>query len=103
MPWNDENNGLSPEAANAIYDVLVEHAGEIEDEWSRETFVHAQTSRHCHEYRFMGALGFGGKFWREDFQRQWRVNCYAENENERTRKIIAETNKALDEVYARFH
>lgn len=98
-----ENNTLSFATANAVYDVLVKHAGEIEDEDSRDMFVHAQTTEYIREYRFMGGLGFGGKFWREDWSGKWFVNCYPENLNKRTEALIAETNAALKELHKQFN
>jgi hypothetical protein len=90
---NDQ--GLSIEDANAVYDILVKHADELEDEYSREDFVSAQTREYISEYRFMGGLGFGGKFRRRSDD-HWYVDCYSENLNKRTRAIIKATNNALD-------
>jgi hypothetical protein len=91
----DNFNALTEAEANAVYDVLVEHAGEQEDEYSREMFVDAQVSDFQPEYRFMGVLGFGGKFRRRTFNDEWYVDCYPENLNKERKVIIQKTNEAL--------
>lgn len=46
------------------------------------------------EYRFIGALGFGGKFFRS--RSSWWVSCYPEDETPMRKLRIGETNRALD-------
>ncbi len=58
----DDRQPLTTDQANAVYDILIRHAGG--EEHDRDTFVYSQTSRFQPEYRFMGGLGFGGKFRR---------------------------------------
>lgn len=54
---------ISKQQANAIWDILVRHAGANDDPDARHNFVFDATSpRPTGEYRFMGRLGFGGKF-----------------------------------------
>lgn len=88
---------LSVDMANKVYDILVECAGARPNETERGDFVYAQNSRYIGEYRFMGALGFGGKFWRESSYSHMRVNTYIEIEAERPETIpmIVETNRRL--------
>ncbi len=89
---------LTEAEAHAIYDVLVQHAGEHDpDGYERRAFVYNQTRRFCGEYRFQGALGFGGKFWRSD---GWRVNCYPEDRTPERESVIEATNTALSGLYA---
>ena len=95
------DNTLTAEQAHAIYDVLVDFAGARES--GREDFVWTQTNRHCSEYRFMGNLGFGGKFWRNTGRRGdgsygevWYVNCYHEDETPERREMIDNINYKLD-------
>lgn len=66
---------LTAEQANAIWDVLVEHAGA--SELGRSDFVDVETWQDCTEYRFQGSLGFGGKFWRN--RDRWYVTAYPED------------------------
>ena len=91
---------LSAEMAGAIYDVLV---GECKaPARSREHFIHAQTRRHETEWRFMGSLGFGGKFWRTTGRRSdgswgecWYVNQYPEDATADSRGVIHAANAKL--------
>lgn len=90
---------LTAEQANAVYDVLVEHAGASEQ--GRDGFVVTQVNTHCQEYRLGGALGFGGKFWRttgihrEDPDLTWSVSAYPEDMTPERRRAIDDTNQAL--------
>jgi hypothetical protein len=80
---------VTEDQANAVYDVLVEHAGASEEQ--RDEFVIMHVNGRCDEYRFIGSLGFGGKFWRHD----WRVSCYREDETPERVEAIRITNEAL--------
>lgn len=84
---------LTAEQANAIWDVLVEHAGASQG--GRADFVDVETWQDCAEYRFMGALGFGGKFWRN--RGRWYVTAYPEDVKGRSERqqAIDATNAAL--------
>jgi hypothetical protein len=86
---------MTEEQANAVYTVLVEHAGAVED--MRDEFVFHLT-RGCEEFRFQGSLGFGGKLYVE--RRRWRVSCYREDETPARVEAIQVTNAALDELRA---
>lgn len=83
--------------ANAVFDVLVTHAGA--SELTRDEFVYHQTHGRCDEFRFIGALGFGGKFW----QRDWRVSAYPEDvkRDPSKQQVVNETNAALAELRER--
>ena len=56
---------MTAEAAKAVYDVLVRHAGAPDHphSFARADFILHQEAGAVDEYRFGGALGFGGKFW----------------------------------------
>lgn len=85
---------MSEHDANAVYDILVTEAGAYEGD--RSDFVYHQTDTFHYEYRFMGGLGFGGKFRRQGYAGdKWYVDCYPENLNDTTREIIQRTNAAL--------
>jgi hypothetical protein len=105
----DGSNILTPEQANAVFDILVEHAGARET--MRPYFVSSQTSEFCSEFRFGGLLGGGGKFWRNTGFRAdgtwgevWYVNGYPEDEQRYpdVRPAIAATNPHLTALLARF-
>lgn len=84
---------MTDDQANAVYDVLVAHAGAREDD--RFQFVFHVT-RGCEEYRFQGALGFGGKLYVEP--RRWRVGCYREDITAARQAVVDVTNAALAEL-----
>lgn len=75
--------------ANAVFDVLVQHAGARE--WMRDQFVYLHVNGRCDEFRFQGRLGFGGKFWRHRYE----VSAYPEDLTPERRRVIDETSAAL--------
>lgn len=83
---------MTEEQANAVFDVLVEHAGA--SEYGRDEFVQLHVEGRCDEFRFIGSLGFGGKFWRRD----WRVSCYREDVTPERVEAIRVTNEALERL-----
>lgn len=85
---------FTEEFAHKVYDILISKAGAIEVE--RYSFVQAHTTdddflHGCPEWRFCGNLGFGGKYR----ARRNMVDCYTENLNDTTQKIIEDTNESL--------
>jgi hypothetical protein len=76
---------------DAAYDVLVQTCGASEA--GREMFLAAQPTT---EYRFIGLLGFGGKFWLNDGRVY--VTCYPEDETDERRGRIAVANHLLAEL-----
>jgi hypothetical protein len=90
---------LSPEQANALYDVVVAIAGAPEN--LREQWLHYATAEGSHfgglEFRFQGKLGFGGKLVYDGFRAAY-VNCYEEHRSPAKDAIMAATNIALAKV-----
>jgi hypothetical protein len=95
---------LTVAQANAVYDILVKHAGasdaligESRDAPvpPRAEFVFQQTRQYCAEYRSQGELGFGGKFWH--YRDRWYVTAYPEHVKTRPelQDRIDATNTAL--------
>ena len=83
---------MSPERANAIYDILAEYAGAPEH--GRVSFVyHAEEGRSPMEHRFCGHLGFGGKF-RMNAGRIY-VDYDPEDRTAERDAIVKATNEAL--------
>lgn len=82
---------LTADQANAVYDLLVAHAGANDDD--RIGFFFTQTDGYCAEYRFQGLLGFGGKFWNSN--NRWYVSCYREDLTPVRQAAIDATNAAL--------
>lgn len=85
-----ENTKPENPPADAIYDILVEHAGASPDFNHRFDFARAMKSG-AREYRFGGCLGFGGKYRPETNT----VDCYSEDETAERRAVIQATNEAL--------
>lgn len=89
---------ISEDVANEIYDVLVEECKAPER--MREDFISfCSRSYRSREYRFIGNLGFGGKFWHNDGR--FYVTCYSEDETEQRRKAIKAANERLAEIFAK--
>ncbi len=91
---------LTEEQANAAYDILIAEAGAREDDRYGFVFHTAKVDPPTTEYRFMGHLGFGGKFWPAGYGRLPYVTCYRESETPERLAIIEKTNAALTELFA---
>lgn len=71
---------LTIEEARKVYDVLVAECGMVSfasNPIIRADFIAGVTREGFTEYRFMGALGFGGKFWSSNGR--WYVSAYPED------------------------
>jgi hypothetical protein len=87
--------------ADAAWTILVEHCAARED--GRAEFVASVTRRsegsRNGEYRFGGALGFGGKFWWDTMplagRPALRVSCYREDMSAERRAMIDAANARL--------
>jgi hypothetical protein len=80
---------------NDIYTVLVEHAGALDLE--REDFLDAHMSdRPPREWRFRGALGFGGKIY--DATTTHLVGCHHDDVTERRKEICSVVNEHLARI-----
>jgi hypothetical protein len=84
---------------NLIWDILKKHCGASEG--MRENFL-AVAPRYVAEkavleYRFQGMLGYGGKVWLNNGEHPY-VNCYREDENRETLKMIRNANKELQKI-----
>lgn len=82
--------------ANMVYDALVKYCGASNDNYNRQRFIETQITMFCSEYRFIGNLGFGGKFWRSN--NKWYVSQYREHETPETVKMIDGCNKHLHNI-----
>lgn len=60
-----------------------------------------EKSRWDIEYRFMGHLGYGGKF--RTTYNSWKVDCYSESENPERLKLIDRINKKLQKLYSKYN
>jgi len=89
------SNALTWEQASLIFDILVEECGA--EEPMRLEFVryHMTEPRYFPtEYRFIGSLGFGGKFWHANGRDGWYVTCYQED-NTRAGEKVKKANERL--------
>lgn len=84
---------LSPEVAEKVFDILVEICGA--NSTMRKAFVSSQVSDDLPEWRFIGFLGFGGKFRRGDHGSLY-VDCYKEDETKVRQDIIQRANARLE-------
>lgn len=90
---------LTPEQAAQAYAALVTHAGARPNDDDKGGFVYELTrSKPTDEYRFGGALGFGGKF---RFPRM-TVDCYPEDETPERLAMVAACNEALAQLRSEF-
>lgn len=88
---------LTFEEAAVVWDILVDYAGATrsEDSWMRASFVHYVTEpSSLYEFRFVGNLGSGGKFYLE--HSGWSVSHSKEDSTDIRKLIERRTNDALD-------
>lgn len=94
--------------AHQILTILVEECGhQVHDQNDVDTFVRAISTEFvddhkiCREYRFCGALGFGGKF-RNNGNRDNtpHVDCYPESETPQRIAMIEAANRRLAIIFS---
>lgn len=96
---------ITEDQARAVRAILHEECGCRVDDRETEVFVRAIIADEgyanvCHEYRFCGALGFGGKFRNNgNNENVPYVDCYREDETPARKKMIAKANKRLAELF----
>lgn len=90
-----------------VYTLLVDEAKA--DEGQRFAFVLYHSNKHnplsneawqVTEWRFMGVLGAGGKFWVN--LDEFHVTCYSEDRTENRGKLITRLNSLLKPLYDEF-
>lgn len=94
---------------DAVYDVLIEECGASPHQSIRNMFLNAATNiepfytnnRGFQEYRFQGALGFGGKIW-QDHELNLSVDCYSEDRTPERALMIMRANARLLVVWANY-
>lgn len=88
---------ISCDWALRIWQILGEECRNRDDPWERDySFVRYLAEDKLgfgHEYRFQGALGFGGKFYNDYFS--WRVDYYPENETPERIEMRKHANERL--------
>lgn len=88
---------MNADTANTVYDILATHAGAPESH-RRDFIYYAEEGHSRMEFRFCGALGFGGKVYVQR-GRVW-VAYYPEDRTFERDEIVKRTNAALDVVLA---
>ena len=86
---------IPPELRDEVWAALLDLGAH---ESMRSDFDHHWPA--CHEYRFQGHLGYGGKIWGEHRRGCWRfwVNCYREDLNQILERRIDASNALLREI-----
>lgn len=84
---------LNTSQALQVYNVLVQECGAPDSPDAINTFVQVagNSENSPMEYRFQGALGFGGKFYSPEM----RVTCYREDETPERLAMIERANARL--------
>lgn len=84
--------------ARAVRQILVEECGMSPDD-GRCSFVRiiSDTTADCREWRFGGALGFGGKF--KNWNETPYVDCYREHETPERLAMLDRANARLADLF----
>lgn len=85
---------MTKEKANKVYDILVDVGKAAESMRKSFVFHHTESEYGCNEWRFQGLLGYGGKYRSE----RNTVDCYSENLDKATTKIIDQINSELSKL-----
>lgn len=96
-------NRIEPWMANRIWWVLVEECGCRDSMWEHYSFICCLSEEgrgFSHEYRFQGALGFGGKFYNNCGR--WWVGCYRENRTPERDEMISRANTRIVGLLAEY-
>jgi hypothetical protein len=103
MRFFDVELPLTEERAHALYDILIEHAGAYtnpDHPHGRDAFVFATTEKRersgGYEFRFIGALGFGGKI--HVSSSRISVGLYRESETPERIAMRDATNEAIERL-----
>lgn len=97
---------INEKQAQSVLEILRVECGYTADPYDGQGFMRAilapqpDSENVCHEYRFMGALGFGGKFRNNGNNYNTpHVDCYAENETPERLAMIERANKRLADLF----
>lgn len=84
---------IPPDLARHIWAILVQECGASYHPNCVQSFIWTQEQGDCQEYRFCGALGFGGKFW--NYDGRFYVTCYREDKTPARLAMIEQANTRL--------
>ena len=96
---------MTTEFYSAVYDLLVSKGGASSDEYTKQAFISyflEGPDYQTREWRFMGHLGYGGKFWRNN-PTGWYVSCYPEDETPERRALIDDLNREVMVLFRRHY
>lgn len=85
---------MNAQQANKIYEVLVNTAGASESLRTGFVEAHTRDKRPCTEWRFMGKLGFGGKYYAD----RNTVDCYPEDISPERKELIQKIRSELKDI-----
>ena len=91
---NHHSNVTPAEYFGKVWDILVEAAELSSQSHTREMFIDYHL-RGITEYRFIGGLGFGGKFYS---QGKPRVGCYPEDRTMMRDLMVDTVNELLQDL-----
>lgn len=97
---------ITEKQATEVLAILIEECGYCPGRRDGDAFIRhivapqPDGSPVCHEFRFMGSLGFGGKFRNNGNNMNTpHVDCYPEHKTENRKSMIADANKRLNLLF----
>ncbi len=92
---------ITEQQARGVLKILVEECGhKVFDPRDSDAFVHGIRNETCREWRFIGALGFGGKFRNNgNHDNTPYVDCYSEHETPARLEMIERANARLKDLF----
>ena len=97
---------ISREQAASVRAILEQECGLTTDSQGRDGFIMTISDpvMECQEYRFQGALGFGGKFRNNgNFDNTPYVDCYPEDRTPERMAMIERANTRLARLFGTDH
>ena len=93
---------LTEQQARTVLKILIEECGhKVFDPREGDAFMRIIMKSLCREYRFIGALGFGGKFRNNGNNNNTPyVDCYREHETPARLEMIDRANARLRELFS---
>lgn len=96
---------ISDDQARSVLQILKDECGYI-DSYNGEGFVRSirwpngEDGHPCREYRFIGKLGFGGKFRNNgNYDNTPYIDCYQEHATPERRAMMERANARLAELF----
>ncbi len=92
---------ITPQVAKSIFMVLKDECGYRGNIYDESAFISAISGPDsCYEWRFIGALGFGGKFRNSgNLDNTPYVDCYREDETPERLAMIEKANERIAALF----